>query len=43
MSINELAVLPLAYGVSWKALKVANVGPGDWVWCSAGLAALALH
>ncbi|WP_243666019.1 hypothetical protein [Vulcanisaeta sp. JCM 16159] len=31
MTINELAVLPLAYGVSWKALRVANVGPGDWV------------
>lgn len=30
-SINELAVLPLAYSVSWKALKIANVGPGDWV------------
>ncbi|WP_243671644.1 alcohol dehydrogenase catalytic domain-containing protein [Vulcanisaeta sp. JCM 16161] len=31
MTINELAVLPLAYGVSWKALRVANVGSGDWV------------
>lgn len=31
LSINELAVLPLAYSVSWKALRVANVGPGDWV------------
>ncbi|ADY01050.1 alcohol dehydrogenase [Vulcanisaeta moutnovskia 768-28] len=30
-SINEMAVLPLAYGVSWKALRTANVGPGDWV------------
>ncbi|GAB6945270.1 zinc-binding dehydrogenase [Vulcanisaeta sp. JCM 14467] len=29
--IDELAVLPLAYSVSWKALKVANVSPGDWV------------
>ncbi|MGC9180533.1 MAG: zinc-binding dehydrogenase [Vulcanisaeta sp.] len=31
MSINKLAVLPLAYSVSWKALRVANVGLGDWV------------
>lgn len=29
--VNELAALPLAYGVSWKALRVSNVNPGDWV------------
>lgn len=30
-TVNELAALPLAYGVSWKALRAAGVAGGDWV------------
>ncbi|WP_069807343.1 alcohol dehydrogenase catalytic domain-containing protein [Vulcanisaeta thermophila] len=30
-SVNELAALPLAYGVSWKALRMAQVSENQWV------------
>ncbi|MGC8543888.1 MAG: alcohol dehydrogenase catalytic domain-containing protein, partial [Vulcanisaeta sp.] len=35
-SVAELAALPLAYSVSWKALRVSNVREGDWVLVIAG-------